>query len=66
MFDRLDQLEARYDELGRQLSEPAIVNDQENYRKVSKAYRDIEPDRKSSRSSKRVPQGSRTALPRLR
>ena len=35
MFDRLDQLEARYEELGRQLSDPKIVNDQENYRKVS-------------------------------
>jgi peptide chain release factor 1 len=43
MFDRLDQLEARYEELGKQLSDPAIVNDQENYRKVSKAHRDLEP-----------------------
>jgi peptide chain release factor 1 len=43
MFDRLDQLEARYEELGRQLSEPTIVNDQENYRKVAKQHRDMEP-----------------------
>ena len=43
MFDRLDQLEERYEDLGRQLSDPKIVNDQENYRKVSKAHRDIEP-----------------------
>jgi peptide chain release factor 1 len=43
MFDRLDQLEARYEELGLQLSDPKIVNDQENYRKVSKQHRDIEP-----------------------
>ena len=42
MFDRLDQLEERYEELGRQLSDPKIVNDQENYRKVSKAHRDLE------------------------
>jgi peptide chain release factor 1 len=43
MFDRLDQLESRYEELSTQLSDPNIVSDQENYRKVSKAYRDLEP-----------------------
>jgi peptide chain release factor 1 len=43
MLDRLDQLEARYEELSTQLSDPKIVNDQENYRKVSKAHRDLEP-----------------------
>jgi len=43
MFDRLDQLEARYEDLGLQLSDPKIVNDQENYRKVSKQHRDMQP-----------------------
>jgi peptide chain release factor 1 len=43
MFDRLDQFEARYEDLGLQLSDPKIVSDQENYRKVSKAHRDLEP-----------------------
>jgi peptide chain release factor 1 len=43
MFDRLDQLEERYEDLGRQLSDPSIVSDQENYRKVSKQHRDIQP-----------------------
>jgi peptide chain release factor 1 len=43
MFDRLDQLEARYEELAQQLSDPNIVSDQENYRKVAKAHRDLEP-----------------------
>jgi peptide chain release factor 1 len=43
MLDRLDQLEARYEELGTQLSDPKIVNDQENYRKVAKQHRDLEP-----------------------
>lgn len=43
MFDRLDQMEARYEDLGRQLSDPNIVSDQENYRKVSKQHRDMEP-----------------------
>ncbi len=43
MFDRLDQLEARYEDLGLQLSDPKIVNDQENYRKVAKQHRDMQP-----------------------
>jgi peptide chain release factor 1 len=43
MFDRLDQLEARYEDLGLQLSDPKIVSDQENYRKVSKQHRDMQP-----------------------
>jgi len=43
MFDKLDQLEARYEDLAAQLSDPKIVNDQENYRKVSKQHRDLEP-----------------------
>ena len=43
MFDRLDQLESRYEELSQQLSDPNIVSDRENYRKVSKAHRDLEP-----------------------
>jgi peptide chain release factor 1 len=43
MFERLDQLEARYEELGAQLGDPNIVKDQENYRKVSKQHRDLEP-----------------------
>jgi peptide chain release factor 1 len=42
MFDRLEQIEARYEELARQLSDPTIVNDQENYRKVAKQHRDME------------------------
>ena len=43
MFERLDQMEARYEDLGKQLSDPNIVSDQENYRKVSKQHRDMEP-----------------------
>ena len=57
MFDRLDQLEERYQELGRQLSDPGIVNDQENYRKVSKAYRDIEPTVEKFREYRKIKDG---------
>jgi peptide chain release factor 1 len=54
MFDRLDQLEARYEELGRQLSDPTIVTDQDNYRKVSKAHRDLEPTVEKFREFRRL------------
>ena len=57
MFDRLDQLEARYEDLGRQLSDPAIVNDQENYRKVSKAHRQIEPTVEKFREYRKLRDG---------
>ena len=57
MFERLVQLETRYEELAAQLSDPAIVNDQENYRKVSKAHRDLEETVEVYRQYRGVKQG---------
>jgi peptide chain release factor 1 len=57
MFDRLDQLESRYEDLARQLSDPGIVSDQENYRKVAKAHRDLEPTIEKLREYKRLKTG---------
>ena len=57
MFDRLEQLEQRYEELGQQLSDPAIVNDQENYRKVSKQHRDLEETVEKYRQYRTLKQG---------
>jgi peptide chain release factor 1 len=54
MFDRLDQLEARYEELGQQLADPNIVSNQENYRKVSKAHRDLQPAVEKFREYRKV------------
>ena len=54
MFDRLDQLESRYEELSTQLSDPNIVSDQENYRKVSKAHRDLEPTVETFRTYRKL------------
>jgi peptide chain release factor 1 len=42
MFDRLEQLEARYEEFGRQLGSVEIVNDHERYQKIAKQHRDLE------------------------
>jgi peptide chain release factor 1 len=41
MLDRLDQLEAKYDELTRALSDPAIVSDSAKYQKTAKAHSDV-------------------------
>ena len=41
MFERLEEIEASYAALEQQLSDPAIFNDQERYRKVSKAHADL-------------------------
>jgi peptide chain release factor 1 len=43
MFDRLDQIEARYEDLGQQMSDPTLVNDQKKFQSVAKQHRDMEP-----------------------
>ncbi len=57
MLDRLEQIESRYEELGRQLAEPEIVNDQQRYQKTAKAHRDMEAVVDKYREYKRVQQG---------
>ena len=43
MFERLDQLEARYEELTKALSSPEIASDQARYQKSAKAHSDLTP-----------------------
>ena len=43
MFDKLDQIEARYEDLGRQLGDPALLADQKKFQTVAKQHRDLEP-----------------------
>jgi len=43
MFDRLDQIEARYEELTKQLASPEIVSDSAKYQKTAKAHSDLQP-----------------------
>ncbi|GGH01300.1 peptide chain release factor 1 [Silvibacterium dinghuense] len=42
MFERLEQIETRYEDLGRQMSEPEIISDQQKYQKIAKQHRDLE------------------------
>ena len=41
MFERLDQIEARYDELTQALASPEIMNDSARYQKTAKAHSEI-------------------------
>jgi peptide chain release factor 1 len=41
MFERLDQIEARYDELTQALASPEIINDSAKYQKAAKAHSEI-------------------------
>ena len=43
MFERLEQIETRYEELGSQLADPEIIADQPRYQKAAKQHRDLEP-----------------------
>src|SRR3954462_12748646 len=43
MFERLEQTEARYDELTNALASPEIVNDSAKYQKTAKAHAEIAP-----------------------
>ncbi|MCO6498551.1 MAG: peptide chain release factor 1 [Chitinophagaceae bacterium] len=42
MLDKLEAIQARFDELGIALTNPEVVNDNKRYRAVSKEYRDLE------------------------
>ncbi len=43
MFERLDQIEARYDELTHALASPEIISDSSKYQKAAKAHSEIAP-----------------------
>src|SRR5256885_2017698 len=38
---KLDQLEKRFDELNRQMADPAVISDSDQYRKVTKSHSEI-------------------------
>src|SRR5664279_4790516 len=57
MFDRLQQMEARYEELGSQLADPNITSDQQRYQKVAKQHRDLEDVVEKYREYKHVKSG---------
>ncbi len=57
MFERLEQIAARYEQLGREMASDEVVNDHERYQKVAKQHRDLEPVVESFRDYQRTKQG---------
>ena len=57
MFDRLAQMEARYESLSRDMSDPDLVNDQKKYQAIAKEHRDMEPIIEKYREYKKVTTG---------
>ncbi|HMD21617.1 MAG TPA: peptide chain release factor 1, partial [Alloacidobacterium sp.] len=57
MFERLEQIAARYEELGEQLALPEIVSDQQKYQKIAKQHRDLEAVVEKYREYKQVESG---------
>ncbi len=43
MFERLDQIAARYEEVTRLLSDPAVINNQDRYRDLSREHSELTP-----------------------
>jgi peptide chain release factor 1 len=41
--DLIEQIEARFAELGEQMTDPAVIGDRERYAEVGRAYRQLEP-----------------------
>jgi len=39
--DRLDQTEVRFEEVTRQLADPAVIGDSDQYRKAAKAHSEL-------------------------
>src|SRR5277367_2680675 len=57
MFERLEQIEARYESLGEQLADPEIISDQQKYQKIAKQHRDLEAIVEKYREYKQVSRG---------
>jgi len=57
MFDKLDQLEAKYEELGQQLGDPALLSDQKKFQATAKQHRDLEPTVEKFREFRKLRDG---------
>src|ERR1700756_4338543 len=57
MFERLEQIAARYEQLGSEMASDEVVNDHERYQKVAKQHRDLEAVVDAFRDYQRIKQG---------
>lgn len=63
MFDKLDDLLIRFEEIMGELQEPDVVNDQTRFRSLMKEQNDLAPIVEAYKEYKNVTRQSRTALP---
>jgi peptide chain release factor 1 len=64
-LSKLGQTEARYEELNRQMADPAVISEPEKYRKTAKAQRELEEVVSKYREWKKVRQNLDQARPML-
>ncbi len=64
-IDRLNEAEARYDELTERMADPAVLNNAEDYRKIAKAQSELTELVAKYREWKRIDQELRDARPML-
>ncbi len=57
MFDRLEQMEQRYEDLGVQLASNEVINDHEKYQKTAKQHRELEAAVEKYREYKQTSRG---------
>src|ERR1044071_5599188 len=57
MFDKLDSIEEKYEELSKQLGDPELLADQQRYPKVTKQHRDLEEVVAKYREFRAIEQG---------
>ncbi|MBV8630659.1 MAG: peptide chain release factor 1 [Silvibacterium sp.] len=57
MFERLEQIEARYELLGQQMADPEVISDQQKYQKIARQHRELEAVVEKYREYKQVSQG---------
>ena len=54
MFEKLETIEATYDELTQQMTDPTVIADQSRYAKVAKQHRDLSPVIEQFRTLRRL------------
>ena len=54
MFEKLEQVEKRFDQVGDQLQDPQLVSDQQKYRQLMKEYSDLKEIVEPFRSYRKV------------
>jgi len=57
MFERLEQIEARFQDLTTQMADPEVLADHEKYQKIAKQHRELEPVVEKFREYRQVKTG---------